>query len=65
MEGCDADDREYPENAGQIREVLIHGNYLSREDMRFCVAFDLSELERHPVFDGISSLQRSFCDPVL
>src|ERR1017187_1589337 len=41
------EDREYPDDADQIREVLIHGNYLSQKDIEICAAFDISEHETH------------------
>jgi hypothetical protein len=28
----------------QIREVLIHGNYLSQKDVEICLALDLASL---------------------
>lgn len=44
----------------KIREVLIHGNYLSQKDIELCAAFDISEHEMHPNFPGIESLNQSF-----
>jgi hypothetical protein len=58
----DPDDREYPENADQIRETLIHRNYLSREDMRFCLEYNLSKVVDHPFFEGIEALHQSLCE---
>lgn len=58
-ESNDPEDREYPDDADQIREVLIHGNYLSQKDIDLCAAFDISaheELEMHTNFPGIESL---------
>lgn len=40
----DADEREYPGDADQIREVLIHGNYLSQKDVEICLGFNLATL---------------------
>src|SRR5262249_42894978 len=40
LESNNADDREYPEDADQIREVLIHDHYLSQKDIDTCAAFD-------------------------
>jgi len=54
-------DREYPEDADQIREILIHGNYLSLEDMKVCLSYDLSRVEDHPQFEGLEALHRSVC----
>ncbi len=50
LQNHDEEEREYPDAADQIREVLIHGNYLSKEDIDFCLACDLSSLaedEKH------------------
>ena len=37
-------EREYSDKEDQIREVFIHGNYLSQKDIEFCVDFDISAL---------------------
>lgn len=44
LQGHDPEEREYPEAADQIREVLVHGNYLSQQDLRICMAFDVEGL---------------------
>ena len=41
LQNHDPDEREYPDAADQIREVLIHGNYLSQKDIEICLGFDL------------------------
>ncbi len=58
-ESNDSDDREYADDADQIREVLIHGNYLSRKDIEICAAFDISEHKMHHNILGIESLHQS------
>jgi hypothetical protein len=61
-ESNDPEDREYPDHADQIREVLIHGNYLSQKDIELCAAFDITEheeLEMHLNFPGIESLHQT------
>lgn len=40
----DPEEREYPDAADQIREVLIHGNYLSQKDIEICLDFDVESL---------------------
>lgn len=40
LQSHDPESREYAEDADQIREVLIHGNCLSRKDIEICAAFD-------------------------
>lgn len=52
----DAEEREYPGDADQIREVLIHGNYLSQKDIEICVGFDISTLTKEAAGVGIQGL---------
>jgi hypothetical protein len=62
LENNNADDREYPDDADQIREVFIHENYLSQKDIEVCAAFDIhahEELEMHTNFSGIESLHQT------
>ena len=33
VDSCELEEREYPDDADQIREVLVHGNYLSQKDI--------------------------------
>ena len=40
LQNYDPEEREYADAADQIREVLIHGNYLSQKDIEICLAFD-------------------------
>ena len=42
------EEREYPDAADQIREVLIHANYLSQKDIDICINFDLAVLADQP-----------------
>jgi hypothetical protein len=53
----DPDEREYPDAADQIREVLIHGNYISQKDIEVCLGLDLAGLSDRP---EIMELHRSF-----
>ena len=46
-ESNDPETREYSDDADQTREVLIHGNYLSKKDIELCAAFDISEHGMH------------------
>ena len=41
LQNHDPDEREYAEVTDQIREVLIHGNYLSQKDINICIGFDI------------------------
>ena len=58
-ESNDPEEREYVDDADQIREVLIHGNYLSQKDIELCAAFDISEHEMHPNITSIESLHQA------
>ncbi len=48
LQNHDPDEREYPDAADQIREVLIHANYLSQKDIEICRDFDLGVLGDDP-----------------
>ncbi len=56
VESADPEEREYPDPADQIREVLIHGNYMSQKDIDICLDFDPDPLHNHPKFDAVISL---------
>ena len=57
----DPDDREYPEDTDQVREILVQQNYLSLEDMKFCVAYDISKISDRPFIEGIEALHMNVC----
>ena len=40
----DHEERECPDATDQIREVLIHENYMSKMDIKLCLAYDLPDL---------------------
>ena len=52
----DPDEREYPDDADQIREVLIHGHYLSQKDIDICLGFDPGVLAAQPADTTIRAL---------
>jgi hypothetical protein len=56
LQNHDPDEREYPDAADQIREVLIHGNYLSQKDVDICLGFDLAALAEQPAVESIRDL---------
>jgi hypothetical protein len=60
-ESNDSDDREYSGAVDQIREVLIHGHYLSQKDIEICAAFEIAQHRAHPNFPGIESLHGTLC----
>lgn len=60
LDSNNPDDREYSEDADQIREVLIHGHYLSQKDIEICAAFDIAdEFDTHPNFPGVETLHQT------
>jgi hypothetical protein len=58
-ESNDPEDREYPDDVDQIREVLIHGHYMSQKDIEICAAFDISGHDTHHNYPGIESLHKT------
>lgn len=59
LQNHDPDEREYPDATDQIREVLIHENYLSQKDIEFCLAFDLTPLKPDPNFSAMEVLNQN------
>ena len=56
LQNHDPDEREYPDATDQIREVLIHENYLSQKDIEICLGFDLASIADRPEIDSICTL---------
>ena len=61
-QNCDPEEREYPEASDQIREVLIHGNYLSQKDIEICLGFDVETLSAEPGIEGIRELHTALVE---
>jgi hypothetical protein len=59
LQNRDSEEREYPDPEDQIREVLIHGNYLSQRDIDVCLAFDLGEFAAQPEYEGVRELHEA------
>jgi len=59
IRSADPEEREYPEAADQIREVLIHGNYLSQKDIEICLALDPAPLKGDEHFPSIEALHQN------
>lgn len=53
LQNHDPDEREYADATDQIREVLIHGNHLSRKDIEICPGFDVESLADRPGIEGM------------
>jgi len=59
LQNHDPEEREYPDAADQIREVLIHANYLSQKDIEICLRFDIVGLADNPQHDSILALHNA------
>ena len=55
----DPEEREYSDATDQIREILIHGNYLSQKDIETCLGFDLETLATDPAIEAIRELHQA------
>jgi hypothetical protein len=56
------EEREYESDIDQVREILLHQNYFSQQDIKACIDFDLSRLSGRPGFNFIESLHRTLRD---
>ena len=56
LQNHDPDEREYADAADQIREVLIHKNYMSQKDIEICLGFDIASIADRPEIDSIRTL---------
>lgn len=45
LNSLDSEAREYSDASDQIKEVLIHSNYMSRKDIEVCTKFDIKQLD--------------------
>lgn len=59
VSNCNAEDREYPDPIDQIREVLIHENYLSQRDIEICRGLNLTQFEGRADLATIRELHES------
>ena len=59
LQNHDPEEREYPDAADQIREVLIHENYLSQKDIGICLDSDLVGIADWPETDSIRTLHEA------
>ncbi|NOU06637.1 MAG: hypothetical protein HOO99_10700 [Hyphomicrobiaceae bacterium] len=59
LQNHDAEEREYPDAADQIREVLVHGSYMSQKDMAICAGFDLAPLTGAADFAAMLALHEA------
>jgi hypothetical protein len=59
LQNNDPEEREYPDAEDQIREVLIHGNYLSQRDIDVCLAFDFGAFAAEPEYQKMRELHHA------
>lgn len=59
LQNHDPEEREYPDAADQIREMLVHGNYLSQMDIEICLGLDLASLAGHPQVENMHELHEA------
>ena len=59
LQNYEPEEREYPNAVDQIREVLIHDNYLSQKDIEICLSFDLAGITDRPEINSISALNEA------
>lgn len=62
LQNHDADEREYSDAEDQIREVLIHGNYLSQKDIEICIGFNAESLADRTGSEGIRELHAALVE---
>ena len=59
LQNYDPEEREYPDASDQIREVLIHGNYMSQRDIEICLGFDVETLADNEGIESIRELHKA------
>lgn len=59
-ESSNPDEREFLDDADQIREILIHKNYLSQKDIEHLVTFDINRLSAEANAEMMRQLFESF-----
>lgn len=58
----DADEREHASERDQVQEALIHANYLSLRDAKYCAEFDISPLQERAKFESIKLLHSAMIE---
>lgn len=58
ISSSDPEERQFYDPLDQIREILIHENYLSPRDIEFCLSFDTHSLSDHQGFEEILDLHK-------
>jgi len=56
LENHAPDEREYPDASDQIREVLIHNNYMAQKDIDICLECAIEDFAMQPGYVDIQAL---------
>ena len=56
----DSEVREFSNDTDQIREILIHQNYLSKKDIGDCLAYDITSLNKNKDISKIRKMIKAF-----
>ena len=59
-ENHDSEEWEYSQSNDQIREILIHKNYLSQKDIEICIDCNITNLETNEDYNNIKDLHQTF-----
>ena len=59
-ESFNPDDREWIDDSDQIREILIHDNYLSQKDIEYMLTFNITQLSAESNYTEIKTLFDAF-----
>lgn len=62
IESQSPDKREFIDDESQIKEIFVHGNYLSLKDIKIAQQYDISVLSGEPGFTNIQSLTQTLND---
>jgi hypothetical protein len=62
LQNHDPDEREHADAEDQIREVLIHSNYLSQKDIEICLGLDVESLADRPGIEGMRELHAALVE---
>jgi len=62
LSSADPEEREYSDPAGQIREVLIQGNYLSQRDIDICRDSTWRAFKEHEGIEGMRVMHEALAE---
>jgi len=62
IDSRDPENRQYIDDADQIREALIHENYFSQKDIEACMCFNVNKLATDENFPNIEALFDAFVE---